>query len=128
MASVSRLLLSVLASRFAILEAMCRTLDRVKAQKRLCITYDRGKEMAQHEALPPTPGSRSTSPTRTRPGSAASTKTPMDSSASSCPKEKTSAPTPRKNSTNSPGCSTQDQESHWDGNAPLNSSSLISTS
>jgi hypothetical protein len=39
---------------------------------------------------------------------------PTDSSACSCPKAKTSACIRRKNSTNSPGCSTQDQENRWD--------------
>jgi IS30 family transposase len=35
----------------AAVEGFTRVLDRVEAQKRLSITYDRGKKMAQHETL-----------------------------------------------------------------------------
>jgi IS30 family transposase len=35
----------------AAVEGFTRVLDRVEAQKRLSVTYDRGKEMAQHEKL-----------------------------------------------------------------------------
>ena len=35
----------------AAVEGFTRVLERVEAQKRLSITYDRGKEMAQHETL-----------------------------------------------------------------------------
>ncbi len=35
----------------AALEGFSRVLDRIDAQKRLSMTYDRGKEMARHEEL-----------------------------------------------------------------------------
>jgi IS30 family transposase len=40
----------------ATLEGFSRVLDRIEAQKRLSITYDRGKEMARHEELTATTG------------------------------------------------------------------------
>ena len=54
-------------------------LNRINAQRRLSLTYDRGRKMAKPERLAEmigTPSPRSTSPTRTVLGSAASTRTP----------------------------------------------------
>src|SRR5271154_1231058 len=64
------------------------------------------------------------------PGSAASAKTPTDSSASTCQKEPTCPYFPSNNSTTSHGGSTRGPEKLWDGKRPLNSSSqkALSTS
>ncbi len=112
----------------AALEGFSGVLARIDAQHRLSMTYDRGKEMTRHAELTEKLVSRSTSPTHTALGSEESTKTPTDSCANICPKEKTSANSPRKNSTPSHGLSTQDPESPSTGNAQQKSSSQTSTS
>src|ERR1035438_6213347 len=66
--------------------------------------------------------SKSTLLIRTAHGNAASTRTRTDCCDNICPREKTSATTPRTNSTTSPPTSTPDQESHWDGKLRRNCS------
>ncbi len=66
--------------------ALAKSIGRLPEQLRRSLTWDHGKEMAQHARFPPrcarevppasTPVSRSTSPTHTHPGSAAPTRLP----------------------------------------------------
>ena len=64
-------------------------LNRIEAQKRLSMTYDQGKEMAQHQKLAQDTGSRSTLLALTAPGSVPSTRTPMACCDNTCPRERT---------------------------------------
>jgi hypothetical protein len=64
---------------------------------------------------PPAPAWRSTSATRTHPGSAAATRTPTACSASTSPREQTSAGTPLMTSRPSPPRSTAVPAKHWAG-------------
>ena len=61
-------------------------LNRIEAQKRLSMTCDQGKEMSGHQQLAADTGSKYSLPTRTAPGSAASTRTPTGWRASTCRK------------------------------------------
>ena len=58
----------------AMRSAIAAQMTTMPDQLRRSLTWDRGKELAQHSQLKTTPVSRSTSPTRTRPGSAARTR------------------------------------------------------
>jgi IS30 family transposase len=78
------------------------------------ITWDQGKEMAPTPTSPPPPTSRSTSATRTSPGSADPTKTPTACYASTCPKAPTYRCTPPPTSPALPAASTTGPVKHSD--------------
>jgi IS30 family transposase len=66
----------------AVRVALTRQLARMPADLRRTLTWDQGKEMAEHVKFTVDTNTTSTSATRTAPGSAAATRTPTGSSAS----------------------------------------------
>jgi IS30 family transposase len=58
-----------------VVDALARQIQTLPVQLRRSLTWDRGLELAEHNASPSRPESRSTSATPTAPGSAAPTKT-----------------------------------------------------
>ena len=73
----------------AVRDAITASLTTLPGPLRQTLTWDRGKEMAQHAQLRPVPASRCSSLTRTAPGSAAPTRTPTACCASTSPRAPT---------------------------------------
>ncbi len=73
----------------AVRDAIAATITTLPEQLRRSLTWDQGAEMAQHAQLRIDTGSRSTSATRTAPGSAAPTRTPTACCASTSPRAPT---------------------------------------
>ncbi len=90
----------------AVRKAMAKRILTLPAQLRRSITWDQGKEMAEHVQSPSTPACRSTSATRRAPGNGAATRTPTGCSVSTCRRRPTSPSAPRGSSTPSPALST----------------------
>ena len=92
----------------AVRDAIIGTITTLPEQLRRSLTWDRGKELAQHAQLRSTPACRSTSPTRTAPGNGAPTRTRTDSFASTfprartCPAGKATSSRPLRHSTTGP--------------------------
>ena len=76
-------------------QAMRQAITALPAELARTITWDQGKEMAYHAGFTIATGIRSTSATRTSPGSAAPTRTPTGCCASTCPKAPTYPCIPR---------------------------------
>ena len=66
-------------------DALAAQIIELPEQLRRSLTWDQGKEMADHAVSPSTPACRSTSATRAAPGSAAATRTPTACYASTSP-------------------------------------------
>ena len=86
--------------------AMRQAITALPGQLTRTITWDQGKEMSYHAGFTIATGIRSTSATRTSPGSADPTRTPTGWCASTCPKAPTCQPTLPPTSPASPAAST----------------------
>jgi hypothetical protein len=73
----------------AVKDAIIGTITTLPELLRRSLTWDRGKELAQHAQLRIDTGLQSTSPTRTAPGNAAPTRTRTDSFASTSQRART---------------------------------------
>ena len=82
--------------------AFAGALNAIPAPLRKTLTYDQGKEMAEHESLAQAPACASSSPIRIRRGSAAPTKTPTACCASISRKARRWRAGTRTTSTGSP--------------------------
>ena len=80
-------------------DALADKITELPEQLRRSLTWDQGKEMADHARSPSTPACTSTSATRVAPGNAAATKTPTACSASTSRNAPRSPTTPRPTST-----------------------------
>ena len=88
-------------------QAMRQAITTLPADLARTITWDQGIEMVlPRRSSPSPPASRSTSATRTHPGSADRTRTPTGCCASTCPRAPTCPCTPPPTSTPSPPAST----------------------
>jgi transposase, IS30 family len=87
-------------------DAVAAKIVELPEHLRRSLTWDQGKEMAAHVSFTVPPTWPCTSATRTRPGSAAPTRTPTGCYASTCPAASTSPPSPPASSTPSPPSST----------------------
>ena len=90
----------------AVRKAMTKRILTLPAQLRRSVTWDQGKEMAEHVQFTVDTGVRSTSATRKARGNAAATRTPTDCSVSTCPSPPTCPSARSGNSTRSPAPST----------------------
>ena len=102
----------------AMRSAIAAQMTTMPDQLRRSLTWDRGKELAQHSQLKTTPVSRSTSPTRTRPGSAARTRTLTGYCASTFQRAPTYPAGAPKTSKPSPSRSTAGHARPSDGRHP----------
>ena len=89
-------------------DALAAAITTLPVQLRRSLTWDHGKEMAEHARFSVASVSPSISVTRAARGSAAPTRTPTDCSASTSPSAATSPRSPNATSTTSPPSSTND--------------------
>jgi len=91
------------ATALCVLDGFQRTLGTLPEHLRKTLTYDQGKEMALHRALPEGTGLAIYFADPHSPWHAASAKTPMGCFTSTCPKAPTCPCTRNDNSMPSPG-------------------------
>ena len=99
----------------AVRKAMTKRILTLPTQLRRSITWDQGKEMAEHVHSPSRPASRSTSATPRAPGNAGATRTPTDCSANTCQRPLIFRSAPSGSSTPSPARSTRGLDRHSNG-------------